>query len=138
MAKIRHLAIFTEDPDRMAQFYVEVFGLTKTQESPSVPGTGRAVWLSDGYLEIALIQPADPKAPKGVNHFGFTLDADEKAGVYERLRQHGREPYGPGPGRPYIEDAARDCDGNKFDLSTTGLRSTEEQTALDAKELAKV
>lgn len=49
MAKIRHLAIYTDDPDRLAQFYVDVFGLTRTQDLPAVPGTGRAVWISDGY-----------------------------------------------------------------------------------------
>ena len=74
MAKIRHLAIYTADPDRLAEFYVEVFGFKKTQDSPSVPGTGRAVWVTDGYLDIAIIQPHNPDTPKGVNHFGFTLE----------------------------------------------------------------
>jgi hypothetical protein len=41
-------------------------------------------------------------------------------------------------GRPYIEDAARDVDGNKFDLSVTGLRSEEEQRERDKEQLAKV
>jgi catechol 2,3-dioxygenase-like lactoylglutathione lyase family enzyme len=140
MAKIRHLAIYTEDPDRLAAFYVEVFGLVKTQDSPSQPGTGRAVWLTDGYLDIALIQPHDAKTPKGVNHFGFTLEPGEQASVYAKLKQHGREPYRPPPGRPYIEDAARDVDGNKFDLSTTGLRSEDEQVERDKaqRDLAEV
>ncbi len=139
MAKIRHLAIYTDDPDRLADFYVEVFGLTRTQDSPAVPGTGRAVWLSDGYLEIAIIAPHDPKTPRGLNHFGFTLEGDEQAEVYRRLKERGREPFRPPPGRPYIEDASRDIDGNKFDLSTTGLRSTEEQTRRDrARDPAKV
>ncbi|HXQ52112.1 MAG TPA: hypothetical protein VN802_13540 [Stellaceae bacterium] len=82
MAKIRHLAIYTDDPDRLAQFHIDVFGLEKTQKSPSSPP----------------------------------------------------------PGRPYIEDAARDIDGNKFDLSTTGLRSEDEQVERDksAREPARV
>jgi catechol 2,3-dioxygenase-like lactoylglutathione lyase family enzyme len=131
MAKIRHLAIYTDDPDRLAQFYVDVFGLERTQDSPAVPGTGRAVWLSDGYMEIAIIQPHDPKTPRGLNHFGFTLEAGEQPEVYQRLAAHGREPTPPPPGRPYIDDASREIDGNKFDLSTTGLRTTAEQEQRD-------
>jgi catechol 2,3-dioxygenase-like lactoylglutathione lyase family enzyme len=140
MAKIRHLAIYTDDPDRLAAFYVEVFGLEKVQDSPYVEGTGRAVWLTDGYLEIAIIQPHNVATPRGVNHFGFTLEPGEKAGIYERLKRQGREPYRPPPGRPYVEDAARDIDGNKFDLSATGLRSEDEQRVRDAapRDLAKV
>lgn len=138
MAKIRHLAIYTDDPDRLAQFYVDVFGLTRTQDSPAVPGTGRAVWLSDGYIEIAIIQPHDPKTPRGLNHFGFALEAGEQGEVYRRLAARGCEPVRPPPGRPFVEDAARDVDGNKFDLSTTGLRTTAEQERRDrAREPAK-
>jgi catechol 2,3-dioxygenase-like lactoylglutathione lyase family enzyme len=138
MAKIRHLAIYTADPDRLAAFYVDVFGFQKTQDSPSVPGTGRAVWVTDGYLDIAIIQPHNPDTPKGVNHFGFTLEPGEQEGIYARLKARGCEPYRPPPGRPYIEDAARDVDGNKFDLSVTGLRSEEEQRERDKEQLAKV
>jgi len=139
MAKIRHLAIHTDDPDRLADFYVQVFGMKRTQDSPAVPGTGRAVWVTDGYIDVAIIQPHDSKTPRGLNHFGFTLEADEQPGVYRRLAEHDRAPYRPPPGRPYIEDAARDVDGNKFDLSTTGLRSTEKQTERDrAHDPAKV
>jgi len=122
MAKIRHIAIYTSDPDKLARFYIDVFGMKFTQESPAVPGTGRAVWLTDGYVDVAIIHPESDKAPRGLNHFGFTIEASEKDGIYRKLKSHGREPYGPPPGRPYIEDAARDIDGNKFDLSTTGLR----------------
>jgi catechol 2,3-dioxygenase-like lactoylglutathione lyase family enzyme len=133
MARIRHLAIYTDDPEKLARFYVEVFGLTQTQASPEVPGvTGRALWLSDGYMEVAIIAPHDPKTPRGLNHFGFTLEPDERDGVYRRLAEHDRAPSRPPPGRPYIEDAARDVDGNKFDLSTSGLRSTAEQDRRDA------
>jgi catechol 2,3-dioxygenase-like lactoylglutathione lyase family enzyme len=121
MAKIRHLAIYTDDPAKLAQFYVDVFQLEKKQETHTANG-GHAVWLSDGYLEVALINPELRASPRGINHFGFTLEADERAGVYERLKAHGVEPEPAPRDRPYIEDAVFDPDGNKFDISTTGLR----------------
>lgn len=128
MATIRHIAIYTDDPERLATFYVECFGMTRKLDNPALetaPDTGSAVWVTDGYMDVALICPARADAPRGINHFGFTLDSSEKAGVYQRLQQHGSSPRKPPPNRPYVEDAAFDCDGNKFDLSSTGLRMDE-------------
>ena len=121
MAKIRHVAIYTDDPVRLADFYCEVFGLEKRQETHTAKG-GHAVWLSDGYLDVALINPEKRDSPRGINHFGFTLEAEERDGVYARLKEHGVEPEPAPRDRPYIEDAVFDPDGNKFDISTTGLR----------------
>ena len=124
MATIRHIAIYTDDPEKLATFYVEVFGLKRKLDNPAVetaPETGSAVWVTDGYMDVALIRPARADAPRGINHFGFTLEASEKAAVYQSLVDHGSTPRKPPPNRPYVEDAAFDCDGNKFDLSS-GLR----------------
>src|SRR5262245_50324196 len=45
MSKIRHLAIKTKDPARLAKFYEEVFGLKVIHTERS-----GAVYMSDGYL----------------------------------------------------------------------------------------
>jgi len=121
MAKIRHVAIYTDDPVRLAAFYCEVFGLERRQETHTAKG-GHAVWLSDGYLDVALINPEKRDSPRGINHFGFTIEDEERAGVYERLKAHGIAPEPAPRDRPFIEDAVFDPDGNKFDISTTGLR----------------
>jgi catechol-2,3-dioxygenase len=42
-ARIRHIAIFSDDPARLARFYVDVFGLTVTGESQG------DVWVTEGY-----------------------------------------------------------------------------------------
>ena len=81
MAKIRHMAIYTDDPAKLADFYVDVFGLEKKQETHTAKG-GHAVWLTDGYLEVALINPEIRESPRGINHFGFTLEPGERDGVY--------------------------------------------------------
>lgn len=116
MARIRHIAIFSDDPEKLADFYVDVFGMKINGSS----GEG-AVWLTDGYMDIALLKRRHELAPEGVHHFGITIDTDEKAHVYGRLKERGHTPMKPPPGRPYVEDALKDVDGNKFDLSTSAV-----------------
>src|SRR5579885_1456094 len=128
MATIRHLAFFTDDPEKLADFYVGVFVMTRKLDNPAIdPATDEssAVWITDGYLDIALIRPGRPDAPRGLNHFGFTLSPGEKPVIYQRLAERGSKFRKAPPNRPYVEDAAFDCDGNRFDLSTTGLRMEE-------------
>jgi catechol 2,3-dioxygenase-like lactoylglutathione lyase family enzyme len=118
MAQIRHLAIIAEDPEKLAKFYAEVFGM-------KITGVGQmgAYWLSDGTLELALIPHSqDTRRAKGINHFGFTFDSKaEREAVCAELRARGIEPFNPGPNRPYVEDAAVDIEGNRYDLSLAGL-----------------
>jgi catechol 2,3-dioxygenase-like lactoylglutathione lyase family enzyme len=122
MARIQHIAFFTEDAHRMARFYIDVFGMKITKECERTAESGAAVFITDGYVDVALIEPFNPAAPKGINHFGFTIDPSERAGIMERLKKHGIAPLMPPADRPYIEDAVKDVDGNKFDISSTGMR----------------
>jgi catechol-2,3-dioxygenase len=59
MAKIKHIAIFTESPAKLAQFYTEVFGMTVTDTIGD-----RAVWITDGYVDLALLHRRHEKMPK--------------------------------------------------------------------------
>jgi len=122
MAKIRHLAFFSDSPEKMAKFYVEAFGF-------EIKGRGKeSVWISDGYLDIALLKRADnTHVHTGLNHFGITLDADEQPEVYERLKEMGHSPFKPPGDRSYVEDYCKDVDGNKFDLSTSGVKADKNQ-----------
>jgi catechol 2,3-dioxygenase-like lactoylglutathione lyase family enzyme len=123
MAKIRHIAFYTDDPERMARFYIEVFGMRESYRMERSPTSGRAVFITDDYMEVALIEPMKDKH-RGIHHFGFTIeDLKEHAEVMKRLKDRGVEPTKPPADRPYIEDAVRDPDGNKFDISTTGMRT---------------
>lgn len=128
MAKIRHLAIFTDDPEELANFYVDTFGMTITQPLTSSPESGKWVFLTDGYLDLALIWPGDSLEAKegmknGINHFGFTLEEKEQKAVMQKLKARGIEPRKPPADRPYVEDRIKDIHGNPIDLSVTGLRS---------------
>ena len=122
MSKIKHIAIFSEDPDRLAQFYVDVFGMRITHTMKGSEESGDAVFITDGYVDVALIRPNEADFPRGINHFGFTLDAADRSEILGRLKERGIEPRTPPRDRPYVEDAIYDIDGNKVDLSTTGMR----------------
>jgi catechol 2,3-dioxygenase-like lactoylglutathione lyase family enzyme len=119
MAKIRHIAIFTDDANELAEFYRDVFGMTirKSTKEPNF------AWLTDGELEMALLprrsaNSAQTAPPKGINHFGFSMTPGEKEQVLEKLKTYGCKVFHPGPNRPYAELGSRDIEGNRFDIST--------------------
>ena len=124
MARIKHIAFFTPDPQKMADFYVEVFGMKITRKGKDDDGNPVSVCVTDGYMDVALIK-ARGKMKPGINHFGWTLEAAEKEAVKAKLKKKGIEPFDPRAqgdsnvsNRPYVEEGAVDCDGNRFDLTT--------------------
>ncbi len=137
MAKIQHIAIFSENPAKLAEFYVEVFGMKITGESQG------DVWVTDGYMDVALISRKSERAPQtGIHHWGFTLDEDEKAKVYRKLTARGLPPSDPRVedptiDRPYVEDKGHDPDGNRYDL-TTGKREMDEEKSRTKRRLAEL
>jgi len=117
MAKIRHLAIKTKSPERLAVFYEDVFGLKRIREQ------GGAIYMSDGYLTVALLRNRGEAAPSGINHFGFQVDDIKE--IEERLKKF-EEPLEQRPAnRPYAEYRAMDPDGNLFDVSVHGFEEAE-------------
>jgi hypothetical protein len=130
MARIKHIAIFSDNPRKLAEFYRDTFGMTIEGEDK----VGGQCWVSDGYMNVALLPRRMETSPRGIHHFGFTLDESEKKPVYEKMEKLGLKPFDPRqPGetfeRPLIEDAAFDIDGNKFDLTTKTLnRKIKEDT----------
>jgi catechol 2,3-dioxygenase-like lactoylglutathione lyase family enzyme len=83
MARIKHIALVTDDPAKTAEFYKQHFGLTELYRRPSSTGE-RGVWLSDGYIYFAILKYGDADAPKlgpgqtsdlrGIHHIGFQVD----------------------------------------------------------------
>lgn len=87
MARIKHIALSTDDPVKTAEFYKQVFGLTELRRTPSDTGA-EGVWLSDGYIYFAILKHGSEDAPnlgegastvKGVHHIGFYVDDLEDA-----------------------------------------------------------
>lgn len=116
MARIKHIALVTDDPAKTAEFYKQQFGLTELYRRPTDTGE-KGVWLSDGYIYFAILKYGEPGAPKlgpgqssdlrGIHHIGFQVDdiaateqALKAAGVEpvpmgEGYQQREREPMGP-------------------------------------------
>ncbi len=80
MAKLRHLAIATDDPDRTAQFYIDAFEFTKVRSASGIWGHGHI--LSDGAINLAILQFVTDEAAgtekgvayRGLHHIGFEVD----------------------------------------------------------------
>jgi catechol-2,3-dioxygenase len=118
MAEIRHLAIKTEDTHRLATFYKEVFDL---QELYREKREGGAIFLTDGYFNMAILPNDDQNARNGLYHFGFEVeDSEEVAKKIEKLNMSRRVKPRPNS-RPYAETRGSDPDGNFFDISENGF-----------------
>ena len=84
MAKIRHIALTTGDPDKAAAFYKEAFDMEEIRRSEN-----GAVFLTDGYINLAILNyktaatDADvgPNGDNydGIHHFGFQVDDLDEA-----------------------------------------------------------
>ena len=69
MAKIRHLAIKAEDQEETATFYKETFGMTEAWRGPVREDGHRAIYLTDGYINMAILPARGGR--EGIDHFGF-------------------------------------------------------------------
>jgi catechol 2,3-dioxygenase-like lactoylglutathione lyase family enzyme len=87
MARIKHIALSTEDPAKTAEFYKEVFGLSELRRQPADTGAD-GVWLTDGYIYFAVLKYGSDDAPNlgegpstvvGVHHIGFYVDDLEES-----------------------------------------------------------
>ena len=75
MARIRHIALTTKDPEKTAAFYMQAFDMKEVSRSPN-----GSLHLTDGYIDLAILnwkteQDADvgPNGPNysGIHHIGF-------------------------------------------------------------------
>ncbi|MGH7413837.1 MAG: VOC family protein [Candidatus Rokuibacteriota bacterium] len=95
MPKIKHIALSTQDPEKTAKFYVDVFGMKQIGrvDHPAVSG----FFLSDGDLNLAVLKFKNDavagvergKDFSGLHHIGFQVDSLEA--IAERLAAAGSE-----------------------------------------------
>jgi catechol 2,3-dioxygenase-like lactoylglutathione lyase family enzyme len=126
MPKIRHLAIKTKDPAKLAKFYTEVFGMKVVHSEKS-----GAIYMSDGYLTLALLRNRGEATPSGINHFGFHVDDLED--IEAKLAKWDEPMTGRPSTRPFAEHRAMDPDGNLFDISVHGYDEVEFAAEREAK-----
>jgi predicted enzyme related to lactoylglutathione lyase len=127
--KIRHLALFARDPEKVAKFYQRVFDMEIIRQNPS----SGACFVSDGYITLAVLpHKLKGSSAVGLNHFGFKIDDMET--VTQRIADEGLETPEKRPeDRPYAEQRACDPEGNMFDLSLHGFELVETGAERDGK-----
>jgi catechol 2,3-dioxygenase-like lactoylglutathione lyase family enzyme len=127
--KIRHLALFARDPEKVAKFYQRVFDMEIIRQNPA----SGACFVSDGYLTLAVLpHKLKGSSAVGLNHFGFKIDDMER--ITQRIADEGLETPEKRPeDRPYAEQRACDPEGNMFDLSLHGFELVETGAERDGK-----
>lgn len=117
MPKLRRISIVTLDPERLAAFYQDVFGMTRVPNA-----TGEAIYLTDGYFNLTLVPNRAEGKPNGLNHFGFDVEPEKAEAILQRFARFGlKPPAGRAGKRSYAELRGTDPDGNNFDFSTRGF-----------------
>ena len=96
MARIKHIAITTQDVDATAKFYIEGLGLKEVGkvDSPNAKG----YYLSDGFVNLAILNFINPAAAgpefgveySGIHHIGF--EVEDLAETTAKLESIGSEP----------------------------------------------
>src|SRR4051812_42963475 len=142
MAKLRHIAIATQNEEETAKFYVDVFGMTEIAKIniPIVSGS----FLTDGTINLAILhfkndQVAGAERGKewsGIHHIGFQVENLEE--IAQQLAAAGGTPrddinralgIGMGSGQHgNAEVRYSGPDGVTFDVSQTGWAGTSRST----------
>jgi glyoxylase I family protein len=137
MPKIKHIALSTQDVDKTAKFYIDVFGMKEIARIDS-PGA-RGYYLSDGDINLAILNFKDDRVAgvergkdwSGLHHIGFQVESLEA--IAERLRAAGSAPrddvneaLGVGQGHRYanVEVKYSGPDGVMLDVSESGWVGT--------------
>lgn len=138
MAKIKHIAIATQDAEKTAKFYTEAFGLEEIAKLDSPTASG--YYLSDGDINVAILNFKNDEVAgaeygkefSGFHHIGFQVESLEE--IAEKLAAAGSNPrddinhsLGVGMGRPHhgnVEVKYGGPDGVIIDVSETGWVGT--------------
>lgn len=126
--KLRHIAVISIDPERLAKFYCEVFGMEEVHRNKS-----GGVFLTDGVMNLAILMNKAEGKPNGLNHIGFQIeDQDEIAAKLAAWNL--KAPVERPADRNYAEVRMTDPDGNNVDLSVNGFErvNVERQERLKA------
>jgi catechol 2,3-dioxygenase-like lactoylglutathione lyase family enzyme len=120
MAKIRHIAVLSEDPQKLSSFYQTTFGMREVSRGQMKEGR-QAIFMSDGYINMAIL-PAHGRQ-EGINHFGFEVDSIEKTSHVALATGATQGPESlPRDGR-FAEVFIQDPMGQRVDLSEQGWKT---------------
>lgn len=150
MARIRHIAIQTQDEEATKRFYVENFGLKEVRRLDSARTSG--YFLTDGHINLAILRFKNDVIAgaergtgwSGIHHIGFQVDSLEE--MVAQLEESGvakpREDInaalgvaanGASAGHGNVEMRYIGPDNVNFDISQTGWVGTPSNKAHDEK-----
>lgn len=125
MAKLRHIAIAVNDPEKAASFFESAFGMTRAGSAQ------RGVYLTDGIINVALLNFAEEPVPgfedqkgyEGIIHFGMWVDDVDKADADIKAAggsyMTGRHETNP---NVFYEVKYKTPEGIVFDVTANGWR----------------
>ena len=138
MAQIKHIAIATQDAEKTAKFYKDVFGL---REVAKIDGeNAKGFFLSDGNINLAILdfqndQVAGAERGKdysGIHHIGFEVESLEE--IAEKMKAANAQPRDdinqalrlgtPAHGASNVEVKYGGPEGVIIDVSETGWVGT--------------
>ena len=139
MARIRHIAIQTQDEEATKRFYVENFGLEVVRKLDSPRTSG--YFLTDGHINLAILRFKNDviagaergKGWSGIHHIGFQVESLDE--MVAKLEQSGlatprddiNAALGVGAGAAghgNVEMRYAGPDNVNFDISQTGWVGT--------------
>jgi catechol 2,3-dioxygenase-like lactoylglutathione lyase family enzyme len=146
MARIRHIAIQTQDEEATKDFYVKNFGLEVVQKLQNERISG--YFLTDGHINVALLNfktdtlagTERGKGWSGIHHIGFQVESLEETVV--KLQDSVAKPRddinvalglgagGARAGHGNVEVRYIGPDNVNFDVSETGWVGTPSNKAL--------
>ncbi len=137
MPQIKHIAIATQDAEKTAKFYTEVFGLREIAKLDSENAKG--YFLSDGNINMAILDFQNDavagergKDWSGIHHIGFEVESLEE--IEQRLLDANSKPLDgvnqalnagmAGPRHANVETKYEGPNGEMIDVSQTGWVGT--------------
>ncbi len=137
MAQIKHIAIATNDPEKTAKFYSEVFGLREVAKLTS--DNAKGYMLSDGNINMAILDFQNDavagergKDWEGIHHIGFEVEslediearlADANSKAMDEVNNALHIGMG-GPREQNVETKYEGPNGEMIDVSQTGWIGT--------------
>lgn len=137
MAKVQQLSLICRDPEEMQDYYTRWFSFGTIERTPK-----GSVYLTDGYLNIALIKPTagSPEENRyGIHHIG--IQVEDTAKCIELIRTHYPDvtiKRTDDPDDPYSEYQIHDNEpwGVRIDLSQKGYGTPGEKRVPGVRHIA--
>jgi glyoxylase I family protein len=125
VARIQHLAIASQDPEKQAAFYKGVFGFEEIRRIDNP--RARGVILTDGAINISVLYFKQDQIGRGLDYTGlhrFGVYVDDLEGTADKCLANGAVAYDELPEdaneknyRPKRSDKFKGPEGSLFDIA---------------------